>query len=148
MDDIFAIQDEIALAITEKLKVTLFQDDRDKITKPYTTNTDAYELYLKGRFHMNRRGGSLPKGIECFEKAIETDADFALAYAGLADGLSLVAAWSLVPPKQVIQKVKQAADKAISLAPMLSEPYCSLAFYYSFFERNWEKAKQHFLYFY
>src|SRR5678815_3485775 len=56
MDDIFAIQDEIALAITEQLKITLLEKDREKITKTATHNAEAYELYLKGRFHLNRRG--------------------------------------------------------------------------------------------
>ena len=56
MDDIFAIQDEIALAITEKLKITLLEKDRELITKTSTQNTEAYELYLKGRFYLSRRG--------------------------------------------------------------------------------------------
>jgi pentatricopeptide repeat protein len=145
MDDIFAIQDEIAFAITEKLRVTLMQNDRDKITKNYTYNTAAYDLYLKGRFYMSRRGPSILSGVECFKQAIEMDPYFAFAYAGYADALSLTASYALVHPKTVIQKVKDAAEKAISLDPEHSEPYCSLGFYYTFFERNWKKAKKNFL---
>ncbi len=145
MGDIFAIQDEISLAITEKLKITLLENDRDKITKTYTQNTEAYELYLKGRFFINRRGASILTGIQCFQKAIELDSDFALAYAGLADALSLSASWGLVKPRLVMDKVKQSAEKAIHLAPLLCEPYCSLGFYYNFFERNWKEAKKNFL---
>ncbi|MFN2438547.1 MAG: adenylate/guanylate cyclase domain-containing protein, partial [Chitinophagaceae bacterium] len=145
MGDIFAIQDEISLAITEKLKITLLEHDRDKITKTYTQNTEAYELYLKGRFYLNRRGASILTGIKCFENAIEIDADFALAYAGFADALSLSASWGLVQPKLVMGKVKQSAEKAIQLAPLLAEPYCALGFYYNFFERNWKEAKNHYL---
>ena len=145
MDDIFAIQDEIAFAITEKLKVTLLADDREKIIKKHTENTEAYELYLKGRFYMSRRGPSILTGIKCFKEAISLDPDFALAYAGYADALSLTASYALVHPKTVIPKVKEIAEKAISLDPDHSEPYCSLGFYYTFFERNWKEAKKNFL---
>ena len=145
MDDIFAIQDEIAFAITEKLKVTLLANDRERITKTYTDNTDAYELYLKGRFYISRRGPSILTGIKCFKEAIELDPDFALAYAGYADALSLTASYALVHPRTVIPKVKEIAEKAIALDPEHSEPYCSLGFYYTFFERNWKEAKKNFL---
>lgn len=144
MDDIFAIQDEIAFAITEKLKITLLQNDREKITKNYTYNTEAYILYLKGRFHISRRGPSILHGIQYFKQAIELDPGFAFAYAGYADALSLTASYALVHPKTVISKVKEAAEKAIALDPGHSEPYCSLGFYYTFFERNWKEAKKNF----
>ena len=145
MGDIFAIQDEISFAITEKLKITLLENDRDKITKTYTQNTEAYDLYLKGRFYINRRGPTILAGIQCLQKAIDLDPGFALAYAGLADALSLSASWGLVKPNLVMDKVKQTAYKAIQLAPLLCEPYCSLGFYYNVFERDWEKAKKNFL---
>jgi TolB-like protein/class 3 adenylate cyclase/Tfp pilus assembly protein PilF len=145
MGDIFAIQDEISLAITKKLKISLLADDRNKIKKTYTQNTEAYELYLKGRFYINRRGPSILAGMQHLLEAIEIDPDFALAYAGYADALSLSASWGLVHPISVMKKVKEFAEKAIELAPTLSEPYCSLAFYYTFFERNWPEAKKNFL---
>jgi TolB-like protein/Tfp pilus assembly protein PilF len=144
MDDIFAIQDEIALSITEKLKVTLRGNDRDIITKSYTQNTHAYQLFLQGRFHINRRGASILTGIQLFQKAIEEDPDFALAYSGLADALTLSANYGLVPPTQVMPKAKQLAEKALMLAPDLPEPHCSLGYYYTSFEWNWEEAKKNF----
>ena len=64
MDDIFAIQDEIAFAITEKLKVTLFESERQHIYTTPTQNKEAYELYLKGRFYLNRRGNDIIRGHE------------------------------------------------------------------------------------
>lgn len=145
MDDIFAIQDEIAFAITEKLKVSLLQNDREKITKTSTDNTDAYDLYLKGRFYMSRRGPSILTGIKCFKQAIELDPHFAFAYAGYADALSLTASYALAHPETVIHQIKEAAEKAVALDPQHSEPYCSLGFYYLFFERNWQEAKKNFL---
>ena len=145
MNDIFAIQDEIALSITEKLQIALLKKDRDKITKSHTQNTEAYDLYLKGRFHLNRRGASIPASIQYFQKAIDKDPDFALAYAGYADGNLVLANYGLVPPKLVMAKAKQAAEKAIQLDPSLPDGYCSLGFYYTLFEWNWPEAKKNFL---
>ena len=84
MDDIFAIQDEIALAITEKLKVTLFEKDREIITKFYTQNTEAYELYLKGKFYIIGEE-FIFTALDFFRQAIAADPNYALAYAGLED---------------------------------------------------------------
>lgn len=145
MDDIFAIQDEIALAITEKLKVTLLDNDRDRITKSYTQNSEAYELYLKGRFHLNRRGASIISGIQYFQKAIDMDPDFALPHVGYSDANLLMAAYGLAPPKLVLPKAKQSAERALELDPFLCEPYCSLGFYYTSFEWNWPEARKNFL---
>ncbi len=145
MDDIFAIQDEIALSITEKLKVTLLEKDREMITKSYTQNTEAYELYLKGRFYMNRRGASIMIGIQCFQQAINIDPGFALAHVGYADANLLIGFYALLPPAQVMQKAKQSAKTAIRLDPFLCEPYCSLGFYYTCFEWNWAEAEKNFL---
>jgi pentatricopeptide repeat protein len=123
----------------------LLDDDRIKITTTYTTNTEAYELYLKGRFCINRRGSAIIDGIKCFEGAIVLDPDFSLAYIGYADALLLSASYGLVDPKLVMGKVKQSALKVIQLAPQLCEPYSSLGFYYAVFERNWIEAKINFL---
>jgi adenylate cyclase len=145
MDDIFAIQDEVALAVTEKLKVTLLENDRARISRNYTQNTEAYELYLKGRFYMNRRGTSIMTGIHYFELAIDLDPGFALAYTGFADASLTAAFYGLVPPKEIVYKAKQAAETALKLDPSLCEPYCSLGFYYTIFEWNWEEAEKNFL---
>jgi TolB-like protein len=144
IDDIFAIQDEIAFAITEKLRITLFAKDREFINKTPTQNTEAYELYLKGRFNINRRGKFIPIGLDCFNKAIAIDHDFALAYAGLADACLLTVYYSFKPAKEVMPKAKQAADTAIRLDSSLCEPYTSLGFYYGFYEWNWTASKKNF----
>ena len=145
MDDIFAIQEEIALAITKKLKITLLKKDRKKIIKTPTKNSKAYELYLKGRFFLNRRGSSIPIAINYFQQAIDIDTNFALAYAGHADSYLLLATYGLVPPKQVMEKSKQSAQKAIELDSSLCEPYCSLGYYYNIFEWNWPEAEKNYL---
>jgi adenylate cyclase len=145
MDDIFAIQDEIALSITEKLKIVLLEKDRDKMTRSRTTDPEAYELYLKGRFHLNRRGASIVAALQYFQKAIDIDPGFALAYTGFADANLLLGNYGLVSPKLIMQKAKEASEKAIWLDPNLAEPYCSLGFYYTLFEWNWAEAKINFL---
>jgi adenylate cyclase len=144
MDDIFAIQDEIALFITEKLKVTLLENDYAIVTKTHTKNTEAYELYLKGRFYLNRRGNFIMTAMENFKKAISLDPGFALAYAGYADALNIAAFYGLLSGKEVMKDIKKAAETAIKLDGSLCEPYCSLGGYYSGLERNWMEAKKNF----
>jgi TolB-like protein/class 3 adenylate cyclase/Tfp pilus assembly protein PilF len=145
MDDIFRIQDEVALAVAEKLKVILLEKDRARITKNYTQNTGAYELYLKGRFYISKRGASIPLGIQCFQKAIELDPNFALAHAGYADATLMAAFYGFFQPVKVIHKARESAETAIKLDPALCEPYCSLGCFYTCFERNWEKGEKNFL---
>jgi len=145
IDDVFAIQDDIAIAITEKLKLTLLKKDRDLITKASTQNKEAYDLYLKARFYSSRRGISIITSMEFFQKAIELDPNFALAYAGYADANLLVASYGLSHPKEAMINAKQLAEKAIRLDPSLSEPYCSLGYYYACCEWDWKQAKKNFL---
>ncbi|HEY2348122.1 MAG TPA: adenylate/guanylate cyclase domain-containing protein [Puia sp.] len=145
MDDVFAIQDDIAMAITKKLKLTLLKNDRALMTKSYTQNTEAYELYLKGRFYMTRRGASILTALQYFEKAIELDPEFALAHNGYADVNLIIAVYSISAPKQAMARAKQSAEKALKLDPSLCEPYCTLGYYYTCYERNWPVAKKNFL---
>ncbi len=145
LNDVFEIQDEIALAITEKLRVTLLKKDRELMTKNHRQNTEAYELYLKGRFYLERRGTSLLISIQCFEKAIELDAEFALAHSGYADANMLLGTYGLLPPKLVMTKAKISAEKALQLDPNMSQAYCSLGYYYTSFEWNWKEGKKNFL---
>jgi adenylate cyclase len=145
MGDIFAIQDEIALGVTEKLRVTLLDNDRELICKAQTRNTKAYELYLKGRFHINRRGPSLAEGIQFFRESAEADPSYARAHAGYADTNLLCALYGLLPPLQAMDTAREAAEKAIQLDPSLCEPYCSLGFYYTCCAWNWKDAEKNFL---
>jgi adenylate cyclase len=145
MDDIFAIQDEIALAITEQLKITLLDKDRELVTKTATLNTEAYELYLKGMFHINRRGSSILTGLECFRQAIAIDPEYSLAYTGYADANFLGSFYSFFPGKAVMEKVKDAVEKAIKLDDTRPESYCTKAQYYLGLEWNWQEAENNYL---
>lgn len=145
MDDVFAIQDDIALAITKKLKLTLLKKDHELLTKSPTKNTQAYERYLKGRFYVTRRGAWIVTALECFQQAIALDPQFALAHAAYADAHLLIASYGLMPPKDVLAQAKQSAERALQLDPSLCEPYCSLGYYYTCYEWNWPEAKRNFL---
>lgn len=145
MDDVFAVQDEVALSITEKLKGTLLENEKEMIRKNRTQNVEAYELYLKGRFFMNKRGASILKAIDCLQLAIDMDPLFMLAHTGFADANLMAGFYGLLPPGQVIAKARKAAETAISLDPTACEPYGSLGCLYACFEWDWEKAEQNFL---
>src|SRR6185436_14312288 len=91
LSDIFALQEQIAREISERLRLRLTGEEEMRLTKRYTENTEAYHLYLKGRYHWNKRSTEgLKKGIDFFEKAIEEDPSYAMAYAGLADTYALL----------------------------------------------------------
>ncbi|MFL5739363.1 MAG: adenylate/guanylate cyclase domain-containing protein [Flavisolibacter sp.] len=144
VDDIFAIQDEIAMGVTEKLKLTFLENDRGKSRK-HTKNREAYELFLKGRYHVSKRGTSILMGIHCFQLAAELDPNFALAHTGYADANLMAAFYGLLPAKQVAHKSRASAETAIRLNPNLCEPYCTLGCYYTCFEWDWKEAEKNFL---
>jgi len=142
LDDIFAIQDEIALMITEKLKVILLENDRELIIKLYTQNTVAYELYLKGRYEWGKRTkeGFL-KSIDYFNQAIHEDQQYSLAYAGMADSYTLLCGYHILSPQASLSKAKTAAEKAMQLNPTLAEAYEATGHIEFLAGFNWQKAE-------
>ncbi|HYO91857.1 MAG TPA: protein kinase, partial [Pyrinomonadaceae bacterium] len=103
LSDIFAVQDEIAHEISEKLQLKLTGEEKRRLTKRYTDDTEAYHLYLKGRYFWNKRSrDSLEKGLDFFKKAIEADASYALAYSGLADSYALLGV--ALPPRDAFPR--------------------------------------------
>lgn len=144
LDDIFAVQDEIALAVTEKLKITLLQKEREYIQKAPTLNTEAYEYYLKGRFYWGKRGKWLGLALENFNKAVTLDPDFAAAYAGIADAYSSLGMYGIIPPYDAMPKAKAAAAKALALDPNLLEAFVSIAFINGFYENDRVSAHENF----
>jgi adenylate cyclase len=144
IDDIFAIQDDIALAITEKLKIILLEEEKEKIYQKPTENKEAYDLYLKGRFYFNKRGTGILKGLEFFQLALGKDPAFALAYTGMADAYCIFALYCVMPPHQAMSKARQYAEKAIQLNASNVEAYTTLAFISTFYDWNWTEAKKGF----
>jgi TolB-like protein/Flp pilus assembly protein TadD len=127
--DLFAIQDEISLAVVDKLKIKLFPDDRKALAKRYTENLQAYHLYLRGRYFWNKRvmPGGLQKAMEYFQQAIQVDPRYALAYTGLADAYTVLGVTSLAPAHQVFPLAKAMVEKAFELDDELAEAHASLA---------------------
>src|SRR5262249_47236220 len=93
LEDVFAIQDEITLAIVDNLKVKLLRGERSALLDRYRDNLEAYNLYLKGRHYWAKRPPGIGRAIEYFERAIAKDAKYALAYAGLADCYNTLGSW-------------------------------------------------------
>src|SRR6516164_4191344 len=140
MEDIFDIQDEIARAITERLKVTLSGG-----VKQTTENPEAYELYLKGRHYWHQRSPAAVRlAIQCFEDAIKLDPRHALAYAGLADCYGILRAYGWMSAEDARPPAHAAVTQAITLAPSLWEVTFSRGFYGFYFERAWREAEPYF----
>jgi serine/threonine protein kinase/Tfp pilus assembly protein PilF len=126
LHDVFAIQDEIAAAIAERLKLT-FQARPGALVQPGTANVDAYQLYLKGRELLYRRGKNIDKARECFEQALAVDPNYALAQAGLGDALTYMAMWGVRPAGETAGPAKRAIRRSLELAPELAEAHYALA---------------------
>lgn len=127
LTDIFAVESEIAKTIADTLRAKLAGSELTAITKAPTGNSEAYELYLKGRFFWNKRtGASLLKSIEYFNQTIAKDPGFALAYAGLADSYLIMSFYGDVPPAKSYPQAKAAAEKALELDDTLGQPHASL----------------------
>jgi TolB-like protein/Tfp pilus assembly protein PilF len=128
MADIFALQEEIAREITEKLRLQLTGEEKKRLTKRATGNKEAYQLYLKGRYWLGKRTPEgFGKAIECFQQAIANDPTYALAYSGLADCYCWLPGLAFVPPKEAYPRAKEAALKALQIDDTLAEAHASLA---------------------
>ena len=146
LDDVFAVQDELACAIVETLKGELgVTTETRTLVKPPTRNMVAYDLYLKGRFFWNRRGEGLLRAREFFEQAIAEDSGYAQAYAGLGDTYSLLGWYRALPPDEAFPKAKEAAQRAIALDELLAEAHTSLAFALMCYDRDWHEAETQFV---
>ena len=135
---IFDIQDEIALKIAEKLKLELLGSEKEKLQKRHTENVEAFNHYTQGLFYWNKRtADSLYRAIEEFQKAIEIDPEYALAYVGLADCYNLLSLYGSVSSSKTFPKAKEAARKAIALDDTLGEAHNSLA--YAMSRYDWDQ---------
>ena len=143
--DLFAVQDEIARSVVDRLKVTLSEFPRQPIIRQHTQNPRAYQCYLKGRFYWTRRyHGGLKAALEQFQKAIEEDAGYAMAYAGLADAYSFMAVYSVQKPRTAFALASAAVERALAIDPDLPEAHTSLAFIRVSNDWNWAEAEREF----
>jgi tetratricopeptide (TPR) repeat protein len=127
ISDILALQSEIAGKISEKLRARLTGEDERRVTKLYTEDVEAYRLYLKGRYHWNKRTGEdIRTSIRYFEQAVAEDPSYALAYAGLADCYVVLPVYSGTPALDSYPKALAAAARALELDETLAEAHTSL----------------------
>jgi DNA-binding winged helix-turn-helix (wHTH) protein/Tfp pilus assembly protein PilF len=124
--DIFVVEDAIANKVMAALALQLGAEEQKHLTRRHTENVEAYQFYLKGRFHWNKRGPQdLQKAIEHFKQAIALDPSYALAYAGLADAYTVLANAG-APAHEIMPKALEAAQKAVSLDEDLAEAHAAL----------------------
>ncbi|KXK05313.1 MAG: serine/threonine protein kinase [Acidobacteria bacterium OLB17] len=145
MSDLLQTQREIAAEITNRLQIKLSGEDEKTLAKNYTANNEAYQLYLKGRYHWGKRTkDDFLKGIECFQQAIKLDPNFALAYVGVADSYNVMPSYGFLAPGEAFPQARSMAQKAVEIDPTLAQAYASLACPSAYYERDWQKADSEF----
>jgi|KBSSwiStaDraftv2_1062776.scaffolds.fasta_scaffold04396_8 TolB-like protein/Tfp pilus assembly protein PilF len=145
MSDLLATQREIAAAIVQKLQLKLGDSESRGITKKYTNSSEAYQLWMKGRFHFARRTrDDLYKGIEAFQQAIDLDPNFALAYVGVAETYTVIPSFPYASPAECIPQAKAAITKALELDPDLAEAHTVAGMIAATYDWDWATAQREF----
>src|SRR5687768_1101899 len=145
LDDVFAIQDEIARTIVETLRATSFRDSSEQPISRGTDDVEAYSLYLRGRYAWNKRTQEgVVEAVGYFEQAIEKDPGYALAYTGLADAYALHIDYRNVEVHEGFERAKFYARKALELDETLAEAHASLAWSLFIYDWNWSAATAEF----
>ena len=145
MDEIFDIQENVAARIVKALRIRLTPDEKRSLRRRATENTEAYQLYLKGRFFWNKRNkDALQTAIRYFEEAIEKDPLYALAWAGMSDSYYIMSEYGNIPRKEIYSKARVAVQKALECDDKLAEAHTSLASLIMLSEWDWPGAEKEF----
>jgi len=145
LHDVLALQSDVARALAREVQVKLTPQEQAHFAQIHPVDPEAYEAYLKGRYFWNRRNGEgFAKAVQYFQQAIAKDPAYAAAYAGLADCLSVLALWSLVPPNEGCGKAKALALQALEIDPGLAEAHASLAFATAHYDYDFLTAERAF----
>ncbi len=142
LTDLVTLQNEIARDVSQKLRIRLSLADEQKLAKKHTENVEAYQLYLRGRYHIFKH--TLPEiqtGVSYFQKAIESDPSYALAYVGLADAYRLLALPGEMPATELLPQAKAAAQKAVEIDDALAEAHAILGFMIFWYDWDWGAAE-------
>ncbi|HYL83951.1 MAG TPA: protein kinase, partial [Candidatus Angelobacter sp.] len=140
--DVLAVQEDISRDISQNLRLRLTGAEKQRLTKRYTENAEAYQLYLKGRYYRNKASAEgLKKGVEYFQQAIEKDPGNALVYAGLADCYTDLGTGVYLPPKEAYPKAKAAALKALEIDESLAEARAALGYTKFAYDWDWSGAE-------
>ena len=145
LTDLVSLQNEIGYDVSNKLKTKLSGAEQTTLAKNYTENTEAYRLYLQGRFYWNKRTAKdLLKANEYFEQAVKIDPNYALAYAGLADSYALLSPYLAAPPAEAMPKAREAAVKALALDDQLVEAHTALGLILNTYDYDFTGAEREF----
>lgn len=147
MDDVFRVQDEIARSVVAALRGELSGSDTTRLARAPTSDPEAYNLYLQGRYHWYRRTGEgFRQAISFFERAVARDPTYALAYVGLGDVYSLLGAsdYGVLPPNRAFPRAKEALGRALRLDPESAEAHAALGNVLMTYDWDWRGAEREF----
>jgi TolB-like protein/DNA-binding winged helix-turn-helix (wHTH) protein len=145
LKDVLALQDEIAQAIAEQIRIKLTPKERSLLTQVHAVDPEAHDAYLRGRYWWSKRTAEGEwKGLDYFQKAIARDPKYALAYAGVADSFVVLGHHARLPPKEALPKAKAAALKALELDSSIAEAHTSLAIVKFSSDWDWSGAEREF----
>ena len=143
LTDVIAAQNEIAQAVARNLQLRLTPSDSMQLSKRYTENVEAYQLYLRGRFHVHKLlPDEIRQGISYFQQAIDLDPNYALAYAGIAGAYRGLALGTEISPADSFAKARAAAKRAIEIDDTLSDGHTGLGMTMFWADWNWDGAEQ------
>lgn len=143
VSDLFGVQEEIAAEVSEQLRLVLTREERSSLARRHTDSPEAYDLYLRGRHFWNKRNEQgARKAVEFFLLAAESDPDYALAYAGLADAYHLLSNLGILPPREGQPKAKAAALAALAKDERLAEAHASLGVIGLRYDWDWPAAER------
>ncbi|PWT90082.1 MAG: hypothetical protein C5B54_07830 [Acidobacteria bacterium] len=142
LSDVLTLQSDISKQISENLRMKLSNSEQQKVVKKYTENTEAYQLYLQGRYYWNKRTpDALKKAIEYFQQAIDKDPNYAMAYVGLADIYVVCNSYGVMHGKDSYPRAKAAAEKALEIDNTLAEAHVSLSGVKAYYDFDWKGAE-------
>jgi len=143
--NIFQIEDAISVGVAERLRLQLTESEKKGLTRRFTQNPEAYQLYMQGRYLWDKNiEEPMRKSVEYYQQAIDRDPGFALAYVGIADAYGDLVLQGYLAPTTGYPKVKDAALKALQIDPNLAEPHNSLGVVAWAYDWDWTKAEEEF----
>jgi serine/threonine-protein kinase len=143
LEDVFAIQDDVTMAIVDNLKLKLVSQEKAAVLKRNTDDVEAYNLYLKGSHYFRMYGGKgFDEAIDCYQQALQKDPAYSMAYSGLSEVYIAISFWGNIPPKEAIPKAKAYAKKALEIDDTNGESYGALGFIHTIHDWNWKAAER------
>jgi DNA-binding winged helix-turn-helix (wHTH) protein/TolB-like protein/tetratricopeptide (TPR) repeat protein len=144
--DMFAVEDTVSAQVATSIRLPLTEEEKERLAQRPTTNNEAYESYLRGRYFWNERTGEgLRRGLDYFRHAIELDPSFAKAYAGIADSYAMLGLYTVLPPNEAFPRAKAAAIEALQMDSSLAEAHATLGFAHFYYDWDGAAADKEFL---